>query len=1596
MPPRSLEMTLPRPSSDYSVRISYHGDYAKLGYLEVSYDNTWYSVHPDTLDRPAATTACRQLGFDHVCRMKVTDEGRDNPLTNLNQYVQCMGTEPALSFCVWTPTVTLLSTQYALLQCVNATDVELRLFGGIVSSEGILQIRCDPNDEWKGFCGGAQWDARDCHVVCLQLGHKICSRWGYDESTSGNVSSDVISANLYCGFNELQLLDCDMSWEDQCDVEAYGLAWMSCSIDIEILGSESYLCGSDHTCVNQCGKWKRNEGCNCDEACVQFHDCCFDYDDVCTSEDDFEIQELTHSKYSDPNLLPSYECIKTGLITENDAYVLISKCPPGFNQPGTVQYCEHDSTHLEDMFLRTPVYDENGLVFSNVYCAICHGRKVTDVQGWTISVISTPGEPLLYDTVFEVRLPIGRLYKPSANTELGKARLCVSTWNRSTSCQRPPSDASITQSSAKCDLYFAPISTLIDGENKRFRNADCLLCSGLLGGKGLPPPEGAGPCVSYTNYRCHADGHLPCGRLVHTRSRSTLASTPLNFSFSELDRYGQRAGKLCSNEDGESYDPFVKNCRVLQCPRYFLHYGNRCLPSSVPDDFKIKTRLAGNESNRGFVQVQHTNGKWYTAVDTLFNDTESMVLCRELGLDFEPIIHVIKGKDDRELYTLKLECHGNETSMNDCHLSFNQKLAADVITGNRVYVRCLNTSSYSIRLYGGILASEGFVQIRYESEWFFINGDTLHWDYRDGTVVCWELNLRYCASTDKRQLRSFNDSSSVIRRQVVCNGKHRNETFKSCLGQPEYLTSVNRLAWVTCAITSDLYNNDTYICGSDHTCRNRCGGWYGTCNCDSVCLFFGDCCDDYKDLCQPAKEDSSRFRTFPTKIALKQYSCIESDFLSRDIYAISDCADGWIQVEISMLCKLVGPQSALGHLPVYDDHGVIYRNRYCAICNRVPLENFTSFLYSITAQAVIPDTGIGVPRTCFGNLWQGEGDCESEVANKCFRHYFPVMGRYVNSITYQSVYCARCHVTDSYSVPYEYCSLDKCPESLPHHTCAFGGWRNTLSLLSFDNFIGFDSGTSNCSHPWQIFDPVVKTCRFSGCPYGYFYHKGSCKEGIAPHNAPQIILAKESHECYQCMKSFLSRQTMEPLKIVVCSLLSDVSTTGPFSVKITSKNIFDWLIVFYAFDGVLGTNDAKETIYHQCGVTIINLSLEEDVLLQTTHCNYEKDIVESTAELCQMTTDINVATYEYQPTVEYFSSTFTNDSDFCWRDLMANLTCSLSHSEPWSSNADELKLTFDSKLLIPDYLFSSIQRPTDLNPNYTIWICSYNDNNLISEIIETFTDICYAISVGVTFLALLTFFKFSQQLGNVAERCRMNLIMTLSMAYVFHFLNRVLGEHDVICQLIAMCSHYIWNVFWLWICIPFYKMVYKYKQQLTQSPFTFRETGKTMRYMFLAWGLPLALTLICVFLSQCHCTPTAYEIQYMGDGDHCFVAGYLAVLVTVIFPAGMVMLYAVFCLVYSFRALLKHKPLQTNCQKATGAHAELLSEIRDNFVLYIALCITCGVGFMNHIWPSSLLGIVFSLLRAVHGTLVAVIFMVRRNAKALWFDALLTEKLTKE
>ncbi|PIK43494.1 hypothetical protein BSL78_19653 [Apostichopus japonicus] len=1143
----------------------------------------------------------------------------------------------------------MILENFHLFPLVDATDVELRLFGGIVSSEGILQIRCDPNDEWKGFCGGAQWDARDCHVVCLQLGHKICSRWGYDESTSGNVSSDVISANLYCGFNELQLLDCDMSWEDQCDVEAYGLAWMSCSIDIEILGSESYLCGSDHTCVNQCGKWKRNEGCNCDEACVQFHDCCFDYDDVCTSEDDFEIQELTHSKYSDPNLLPSYECIKTGLITENDAYVLISKCPPGFNQPGTVQYCEHDSTHLEDMFLRTPVYDENGLVFSNVYCAICHGRKVTDVQGWTISVISTPGEPLLYDTVFEVRLPIGRLYKPSANTELGKARLCVSTWNRSTSCQRPPSDASITQSSAKCDLYFAPISTLIDGENKRFRNADCLLCSGLLGGKGLPPPEGAGPCVSYTNYRCHADGHLPCGRLVHTRSRSTLASTPLNFSFSELDRYGQRAGKLCSNEDGESYDPFVKNCRVLQCPRYFLHYGNKCLPSSVPDDFKIKTRLAGNESNRGFVQVQHTNGKWYTAVDTLFNDTESMVLCRELGLDFEPIIHVIKGKDDRELYTLKLECHGNETSMNDCHLSFNQKLAADVITGNRVYVRCLNTSSYSIRLYGGILASEGFVQIRYESEWFFINGDTLHWDYRDGTVVCWELNLRYCASTDKRQLRSFNDSSSVIRRQVVCNGKHRNETFKSCLGQPEYLTSVNRLAWVTCAIT----------------------------------------------------------------------------------------------------------------------------------------------------QAVIPDTGIGVPRTCFGNLWQG-------------------------------------------------------------------------------------------------------------------------------------------------------------------------------------------------------TNDAKETIYHQCGVTIINLSLEEDVLLQTTHCNYEKDIVESTAELCQMTTDINVATYEYQPTVEYFSSTFTNDSVLCWRDLMANLTCSLSHSEPWSSNADELKLTFDSKLLIPDYLFSSIQRPTDLNPNYTIWICSYNDNNLISEIIETFTDICYAISVGVTFLALLTFFKFSQQLGNVAERCRINLIMTLSMAYVFHFLNRVLGEHDVICQLIAMCSHYIWNVFWLWICIPFYKMVYKYKQQLTQSPFTFRETGKTMRYMFLAWGLPLALTLICVFLSQCHCTPTAYEIQYMGDGDHCFVAGYLAVLVTVIFPAGMVMLYAVFCLVYSFRALLKHKPLQTNCQKATGAHAELLSEIRDNFVLYIALCITCGVGFMNHIWPSSLLGIVFSLLRAVHGTLVAVIFMVRRNAKALWFDALLTEKLTKE
>lgn len=685
-----------------------------------------------------------------------------------------------------------------------------------------------------------------------------------------------------------------------------------------------------------------------------------------------------------------------------------------------------------------------------------------------------------------------------------------------------------------------------------------------------------------------------------------------------------------------------------------------------------------------------------------------------------------------------------------------------------------------------------------------------------------------------------------------------------------------------------------------------------------------------------------QFRLFPTSVSLDKYSCIELSNEDESIVAVVDCDDQWTPDKISYMCNVQDIKSVLVDLPVYDDDdGVVYRNRYCAICNGVPFDRISSFPYSVTEPPahlliMIPRTETGKPRRCFKFP---DNECKGKLAHNCNSSYWPIpSGRLLSGFS-RNLFCAACTgVVYTHSEPVDYCTLDLCPNDGPEKTCLFANnIRNVANLFSTSEKDTDDR--SKCIHPWQIYDAIADGCRFSGCPYGYFYLQGSCIEGTVPYDAPQFVLTKQSNECRQCVVSLMPHILRETLLITVCSLVSENVDSGPFAVRITFRNLFDMVKVLNDLHKVVMTDNAKTMIYHRCGAAVVILSLESD-MMPKAQCSSGIDFEgtsSTTLDMCQSASDVKVIQYEYEAGLGYYTSTVTNVSDRCWRELVTtNLACSSFQSgSPRPENATHSAT--DSTIIIPDYLLTSLQKP-NLDSQNATWICTHNGNRILIKILESVTDTCHLVALVVIFLVFLTYGKFPN-LRNVTEGCHMNLLVAFSAVYGAYLLNKRFQQNEVVCQCIAIYLHFGYNACLLWICIPFYKMYVKYKRQLNRSPFNFRENGKLFRYMFFAWGIPLTLTVICAYISHCNCTP-GVAFRYRYNGIKCFIEGDLANVLLVIIPSGLALLCASFSFIYFFRGFLRVKSSLSTFQRATGADKHLQGEIEDNMLvsLYIKEC----------------------------------------------------------
>ena len=209
--------------------------------------------------------------------------------------------------------------------------------------------------------------------------------------------------------------------------------------------------------------------CSCDPQCrYVFNDCCFDFETVCANTTD-----TTHSHFN-------WGCHNPFMdqALAHRRLRMVNRCMQGWpNDEISINCSTRKASSFHDILLAVPVFDENKVLFRNVYCAFCNGVKPKMVSFWKVKLSSAvkfnnskplmlkgeyiPYDPFLMDKgvkITDIRFQgnkIGvRLCIP------GLISTCLHTYDKILvdNCEKGP-------------------AALISDGVKNFKNSACLICN---------------------------------------------------------------------------------------------------------------------------------------------------------------------------------------------------------------------------------------------------------------------------------------------------------------------------------------------------------------------------------------------------------------------------------------------------------------------------------------------------------------------------------------------------------------------------------------------------------------------------------------------------------------------------------------------------------------------------------------------------------------------------------------------------------------------------------------------------------------------------------------------------------------------------------------------------------------------------------------------------------------------------------------------------------------------------------------------------------------------------------------------------------------
>ncbi|XP_070546032.1 uncharacterized protein [Ptychodera flava] len=306
--------------------------------------------------------------------------------------------------------------------------------------------------------------------------------------------------------------------------------------------------------------------------------------------------------------------------------------------------------------------------------------------------------------------------------------------------------------------------------------------------------------------------------------------------------------------------------------------------------------------------------------------------------------------------------------------------------------------------------------------------------------------------------------------------------------------------------------------------------WW-SCNCDPKCLHFGDCCYDYRDVCQRGNDTHPYNNGTYTEEGsdAKVHMCTSvTNRSGKGFWMIRKCANSWKDDVIREKCETIGPfDVSLRRIPVTWPAGRdVFANIYCAECNGIGQSEVFMWNVSVKSAMNNPSTVIEEPSASknpmamFLNLTQKTDSLATSMDDKTSSFLRPCVYDIIDTcqsslydnesefqrmeqlcradfsmvsetelltgliVTYRNAHCAVCNGQNLDRIPFR-CGINLVGFDIGYRE------RFTLSFLFDMNSSGYISLSirsttpggpeTDLSHDFrcengEVFDPKIQTC----------------------------------------------------------------------------------------------------------------------------------------------------------------------------------------------------------------------------------------------------------------------------------------------------------------------------------------------------------------------------------------------------------------------------------------------------------------------------------------------------------------------------------------